>query len=242
MDKAHILLEIRRIAEASGGIAPGWRKVATVTGIKYADWCGIHWARWNDALREAGLAPNRLTPAYEDAKLLDFYATLSAELGRLPTGPDIRLKTKRDSSFPNDRTFNRLGSKAKVVTKLLSHCKERPQFGRVVDLASDYLSKHRLPDDQIPKVPADESIEGFVYMERLGKHYKIGYTTAVPQRHRAISMELPEKPSVVHYIRTDDPKGIERYWHDRFAAYRTNGEWFTLTPREVRIFKRRKFM
>jgi hypothetical protein len=60
MGKAEIITEIQRVAAANGGVAPGWRKLAATTGIKYADWCGVHWARWNDALREAGLAPNQL--------------------------------------------------------------------------------------------------------------------------------------------------------------------------------------
>jgi hypothetical protein len=87
-----------------------------------------------------------------------------------------------------------------------------------------------------------DGLEGFVYMERFGKHYKVGHTTAVPRRHREISMELPEKPSIVHVIRTDDPSGIERYWHDRFGKLRRNGEWFELTQKEIRAFKRRRFM
>jgi len=77
---------------------------------------------------------------------------------------------------------------------------------------------------------------------KSGKHHKIGRTKHVGGRERDLGIQLPEKIATVHSIKTDDPAGIEEYWHKRFEDNRKNGEWFELTPQDINIFKRRKFM
>lgn len=71
MDKQHILAEIKRTAEANGGVPLGLEKFFQKTGIKRSDWSGIHWVRWGDAIQEAGFTANHLQGAYNEEYLLE---------------------------------------------------------------------------------------------------------------------------------------------------------------------------
>jgi hypothetical protein len=59
-----------------------------------------------------------------------------------------------------------------------------------------------------------------------GRRYKIGRTNAFGRRRRELSIQLPFDTRKVHVIETDDPEGVEAYWHHRFAEKRINSEWF----------------
>jgi hypothetical protein len=134
MTKEQILEEIRHIAATNNGVPPGSHRFKTETGIGESAWSGKYWARWGDALREAGFPPN---------------------VWQTPHSEDV-------------------------------------------------------------------FVQSYIRLIR--------------------AIQLPEKATKVHEIRTDDPSGIEAYWHNRFAAKRRGGEWFDLDASDVNAFKRRKFM
>jgi len=239
MDKQFILSELKRVAADNGGTAPGRQRFAAETGIKSSDWLGKHWARWGDAIREAGLQPNDFQTSYSEEHLLRMLCELARELGQLPTNAELRMKARRDDGFPSHTVFQRIGSKTDRLRKLADYCRQHGH-GQIVEWCEAALAVTRTTTDR-PRQTTDDAL-GFVYLIKSGRHYKLGKTNCLGRRERDLAIQLPEKSKTVHAIRTDDPAGIEAYWHKRFEAKRMNGEWFDLSADDVRAFRRRRFM
>lgn len=235
--KAHILAEIQRLAEARGGAPLGKKRFYAETGIKESDWIGKHWARWGDAIREAGFTPNALVAGYGEEFLLEKLAGLARDLKRFPVRTELKLKARTDRGFPSANTFERLGPKHELAAKLKRYCDSRTGLE---DVAAYCEAASSPPPEAADESPLQEF--GYVYLLRSGRFYKIGRSNSVGRRERELAIQLPEKATLVHSIKTDDPPGIEAYWHRRFQDRRRNGEWFELKPRDLAAFRRRRFM
>jgi hypothetical protein len=241
MTKQHILSEIRRTAAANGGVPLGVQRFFTETGVKESDWRGRFWARWGDALKEAGFQPNEFTSARTGEDLLNNLAGLVRELGRFPVKGEIQLKARSDPKFPSHNTFRRLGGKRALAAQMERFCRDRGENDRAELCAVAAKTDDAEDAEGVPEETTAGEL-GYVYLMKAGRFYKVGRTNALGRRERELVIQLPEAAKVIHSIKTDDPAGIEEYWHRRFDDRRKNGEWFELTAQDLAAFRRRKFM
>jgi hypothetical protein len=240
MDKQHILDEIRRTAEANGGVPLGRQRFLAETGIRETDWSGRFWINWSDAVREAGYKPNAKQAAFDDDWVVEKLASLVRELNHYPIMAELRMRARKDPEFPSHNTFTRFGRKAQVASTLVSWCESTPGWEDVKAICAPLAL---LAEVQEAPEKGDAAAElGYVYLLKSGKYYKIGRSNAPGRREYELAIQLPEPVVRVHTIKTDDPGGIERYWHQRFSERRKNGEWFELRREDVSAFRRRKFM
>ena len=241
MNKDHILAEIKRTAALNGGVPLGKGRFFQETGIKETDWVGKIWARWSDAVKEAGLTPNTLQVRYEDEWLLEKYAIFVREIKKLPVISEFRLKARQEQDFPQYATFYRFGSKQQLLKRVVEYCEEKQGYEDVLAIVLPHLTE-TVETNEYADSDNESEVIGFVYMLKAGRNFKVGRSNSFDRRSRELKIQLPEQAETVHVIRTDDPIGIEAYWHKRFEAKRKNGEWFELSAQDVKAFKRRKFM
>ncbi len=239
VSKEQVLSEIRRTAAENGGQPLGRGAFFNATGIRESDWIGKWWPRWNDVLAEAGFPPNHMNARRPDDDMLERLAGLVKELGHYPVIAELKMKASVDKTFPNPKTFSRFGGKRGVAARLQAFALQRG-LDDVAALCAPVLT--RSAEDDSYTVTAEAAQVGVVYLVKAGKFYKVGRSNAVGRRQYELAIQLPEKATLVHSIATDDPPGIEGYWHRRFADRRRNGEWFELTTADVSTFRRRKFM
>lgn len=230
--REEILSHIKKLATSNGGQPPGVRAFERATGITEGTWRGLYWARWSDALKEAGFEPNKWQGKSEADFIFEKFIDAARHYKRLPTSMELRMYRRIQPDFPNEKTLHMyFGSKAKLLLNLRDWIADK----------SDYSDVAGMLGAVIDEAKSSKPNEGLVYLIRSGPHYKIGRSEELERRVKEIRIALPEAAVLVHSIRTDDPAGIEAYWHRRFAERRANGEWFKLSNADVAAFKRRKY-
>lgn len=115
--------------------------------------------------------------------------------------------------------------------------KKSDRFSDVLSIVRPICDADKKDDDDLNE---SDKEYGFVYLMQSGKYYKIGRSNSVGRRTYELSIQLPEKLKEIHKIKTDDPVGVEAYWHKRFEGKRADGEWFQLDRQDITKFKRWK--
>jgi len=244
MEKEHLLSEIMRTADENGGIPLGIDRFREATGIRKEDWYGIFWTKWSDAQIEAGLKPNRFSlPAFDEKWMVKKIIDYIRQLSHFPTTPELKIKRKNDSEFPNITTLrNRLGNKPQQVEKVLDYCRANDGFDDVTEICLPLYNSLKSSKESIEDLGDGNEKIGHVYLLKHDNVYKIGKSIDASRRYKEIKTQMPYNTLEVHVIETDDPSGIEAYWHNRFKDKRLEGEWFKLSASDVKAFKKRKFM
>ncbi len=79
------------------------------------------------------------------------------------------------------------------------------------------------------------SNHGYVYILHLTENiFKIGRTVNMKGRIKEIGILLPVEPTLVHWSEHDDYVWVERFFHEKFATQRMRGEWFRLSPADLK--------
>jgi hypothetical protein len=241
MDRQFLVQEIKRLANEDSGTPPGQEKFHRETGVSPAQWRGVYWAKWSDALAEAGFKPNSFNVAYEQDFLLEQLATAARDLQKFPTTAELKLYARGKAGFPTKTTFeSRFKKRRDMIRALNNFCERHTDWSDVLNICRSFTEPERKTGDT--EKPSKPVIKGHVYLMRSGKYYKIGKSKHVGGREYQIGLKLPEEVKTLHSIVTDDPDGIEAYWHKRFEEKRAEGEWFALTSDDIKAFKLRKFM
>jgi Meiotically up-regulated gene 113 len=136
------------------------------------------------------------------------------------------------------KTFRRFGGKHKLLAAVAAYCRKTSRLEDILPLCVEQESVSTPASTE--KRRDAKVVTAFVCLMKSGSHYKIGRTNSIGRRGSELAIKIPVPPTTVHSIETDDPVGVEAYWHRRFADKRGEGEWFALSLEDVKAFKRWK--
>jgi Meiotically up-regulated gene 113/Homing endonuclease associated repeat len=233
--RERVISEIRRI-HASTGRVPGRQTFQAETGISQGAIIGKIWATWGDALQEAGFEANALRPKLDRDFILAKLAEACLKLGKWPSVNALKIYSREMTDFPSHSTLENHFPKRTELVEALRDWVLRLENHRYSEIADILPAPVRAPAQW-----REHQKYGHVYLLRAGDYFKIGQSSDLEKRVKSINVALPDKATLEHAISTDDPPGIEAYWHRRFADRRMNGEWFKLSKADVLVFKKRKF-
>lgn len=230
--KQDIISAIQKTAKENGDMPLGIDRFTKETGITTWE-IGKYWARFGDAQQEAGFSPNQKTMAHDEEFLLSSFVGLMHELGHFPTRGEMRLKRVNNPDFPSDTAYRRFGGKKGIAINISEYA-QKNGHSDIVKICQPIIESFEAENE----MNEDTNVAiGEVYLFKSGRYYKIGKTNDTVRRGNEIRIQLPEKMDLIHSIRTDDPSGIETYWHKRFETKRMQGEWFDLNSSDIKAFR-----
>lgn len=234
--KEEILNEIKRTAKENGGKPLGEKRLLDETGIRSWDW-GRYWPKYADAVIEAGFTPNLPWTKYPEGVLEEKMVLVIRKLGRYPTINEMRIEQVGNPDFPYNAIKKR---KWEFVRDLVRYCAKKPGHDDILEICQPILEK--LDEKEKDDVTNNSSSSvGQVYLYKRGKHYKIGHSKDPVRRGKEIGLESPDILRLIHSFKTDDPSGVEAYWHKRFENKRwKETEFFSLNSQDIKAFKRWK--
>lgn len=235
--KEEIIKELQKCAKANGGKTPSEKVFHESTEVDRYDRMRF-WPNYGELVREAGLTPNKFDKTkYTHEQLCVMFIGVIRETGKWPTRGYLDVKHFKDNSFPHSVTFySKLGLTGNLAKTILEYVEDREGFGDIIDICNSVLEKYTNHNEGSD----NNFINGYVYLGKQHGSYKIGKSKDANRRREDITLLGSEPFELIHEIETDDMNGIEKYWHERFKSKWIRGEWFKLSPSDIKAFKRWK--
>jgi hypothetical protein len=229
-DREKIVEQLTRTTAANGGVPLSTRAFFKETGLGPRDLHRCGWPTHGALLQSQGLARGTMRQAYSDEDLFRPLAELTQTLGHFPTQNEREVERHREPAFPSTEAYFRRARGTSLKAEFVAWCRRCDEYPDLVAKLSG--------SDATAIRQARPAVRGYVYMIRSGKRHKIGRETTAGARQAAAGTWL-EDPAVVHRIATDDPEGVERYWHERFRKQNklVKGEIYDLNAVDVAAFR-----
>ena len=244
MQRDQLIAELRRTAELNGGAPFGEARFYRETGLSLYSLQREGFSTYTALRLEAGYPRGAFQQALSEDELFGPLARLVRQLGHFPTKGELVVAHHSPDRVPTYGCYLRLKTKhGPLDRQLLAWCHQKEDFS---DVRKILETTHARGSAQLSAIRGNGRIvNGYVYLMRfgsIGRDYKIGCTANVSRRQTQLDMMSPKDVRRVHVIETDDPRGIEGYWLNRFADRRLgNKEIFRLTAEDVAAFKSRRY-
>lgn len=247
MEKSEIIATIQALAKSNGGVPVGRTRLLQEAGITEGQYS--RFGTLGELQAEAGYAPNTLNGAFDEEEILRQLVDLCNLVGDFPTIQKMRAARERyPERFPSHNTFKRLGNtKSAQASAVIAWLSGADNLTAEQIFALDVCRPLAIEFEKEGEVPdAVFAASGYVYLFRDSTAYKIGSSIDPASRRLTLQTGNPRAIQLVHQIITDDPEGIERYWHRRFSSRRRiaagGTEWFDLSREDVAAFRARTRM
>lgn len=242
--KEEILKKIKEWSKENDGKTPGEKVFYEYADFNVYQLHKLGWANYGELVDEAELIPNTFdNTQYSYEQICDLFISAMREKNQWPSRGYLDVKHLNDSSYPSSATFyKKLGLTGDLAQSILDYIGDKDDYDDVKNICLPVIEKYAVSDKSDEAGKTVEEVYMYKYKNQ-SQPIKVGRSKDVERRGEEIVIGAHDKAVLIHSIKTDDPSGVENYWHRRFrksGREEYNNEWFRLKPEDVKAFKRWK--